>query len=253
MEKVKIKVCTYNLQVGLAEGFKKRFALSLHRFYDDAPDIIGFQEALKEQQDIIEKWLPEYQVVGFGRGAKFDSESNCVAFRRDKFELYGFHQCWLSPTPYIPGTRFEEQSSCPRVVVDLLLKHKDRDLPFRYFNTHLDHIGEQARVLGMGQILKRIKFDNDLWNLPVILTGDMNALPDSEAIKSAVNFADYPLEDAAAALPYTFRREENGGQPKIDYIFVSKGTEHSEPYLWEDLKEGVEPSDHYPVVCDIVI
>ena len=253
MEKVKIKVVTYNLQTGAAnERFLRRFSLSMHRFIDEKPDIIGFQEVMPDQQELLIKWLPDYEIIGFGRDKNFGGESNCVAFRKDTFTLYGFHQCWLSPTPYVPGTRFEEQSSCPRVVVDLLLKHKDRDLPFRYLNTHLDHVGEGARVLGMGQILDRINKDNDEWNLPTILTGDMNAKPTAPAIINAINNEKYPLNDTTANLDYTYNFRNV--KMKIDYIFATKDIEYGESYKWDDrIGDDMMPTDHYPVACDLIV
>lgn len=254
MDKVKIKVVTYNLLCDSAEGFAPRLALAKKRIDAERPDIIGFQEARPAMQKMLEYVLTDYQIVGFGREKDFGGESNCIAFRRDTFTLYGLHQCWLSPTPFVPGTRFEEQSSCPRVCVTTMLKHKDRDLPFRFYNTHLDHIGEHARVLGMSQILARIKADNDDWTLPFVLTGDMNAEPDSQAISDALAFKPYPIIDTTAVLTHSFHNHGKIADGcKIDYIFTSAGIEHCQPYIWDDCENGKFISDHYPVVCDLTI
>lgn len=255
-EQIKIKVVTYNLQCDSPEGFAPRLEIAMKRFHEEKPDIIGFQEARPGQQKMLVDALPEYQIVGFGRDRNFGGESNCVAFRRDTFTLFGFHQCWLSPTPFVPGTRFPHQSDCPRIVCTVMLKHKYLDLPFRYYNTHLDHIDNEARVLGMNQVLDRIKADNADWNLPFILTGDMNAQPEEEPIKNALAFADYPMVDATAALDDIgtfhgyFRLKKN---IKIDYIFASEAFTGGQPYLWDDCVNGQSISDHYPVACDLTI
>ena len=254
MDKVQMKIVTFNLLCDNEEGFAPRLAIAKRRFDAEKPDIIGFQEARPIQQRMLTEALPEYQIIGFGREKDFGGESNCVAVRKDTFTLFGFHQCWLSPTPFVPGTRFEEQSTCPRVVVTTLLKHKDRELPFRFYNTHLDHIGEQARVLGMGQIIARMKADNADWELPMLLTGDMNDTPASPAIRCALEADPYPLEDLSAAADYTFHGNGTVKAPyKIDYIFGSAGTEHSPAYIWDDCVDGKTISDHYPVACDVIL
>lgn len=253
-DKINIKTVTYNLKCDSAEGFSKRFAIAEERIKNEKPDIIGFQEALPHMQKIITEKLCGYTVIGYGRDSDFGGESNCVAFRSDLYTLFGFHQFWLSPTPYIPATRFEDQSSCPRVCVSLMLKHQKKADPFRFYNTHLDHVGENARVLGMNQVLKKINSDNNDWKLDFILTGDMNALPDSEAIKNALSNKEFKLHDVTSSLSHTFHnfgKIKNGC--KIDYIFVSEGIEHAEPYLWDDCINSMTISDHYPVAADLIL
>lgn len=253
-DKIKIKVVMYNLKCDNEEGFARRFALAQTRIKKEKPDIIGFQEALPHMQRMIEKTLDDYTVVGYGRDADFGGESNCVAFRSDTYRLFGLNQCWLSPTPFIPATRFEGQSSCPRILTTVMLKHCDRVFPFRFYNTHLDHVGENARVAGMSQILNIIKSDNDNWRLGIILTGDMNAEPASQTIKNALSFDSYPLTDTTAALKTTFHNFGKLNRScKIDYIFTDRGTEHYEPYIWDDYSDGIYISDHFPVAVDILI
>ena len=254
-DKIKIKVVTYNLKCDSREGFALRLPIAMTRINTEKPDIIGFQEALPVMYSMLKEALSDnYCFVGFGRDADFGGESNCIAFKRGIFELFGFHQFWLSPTPYIPGSRYEEQSGCPRICVMAMLRHRDRIAPFRFYNTHLDHVGEGARVLGMSQVLRGIKADNDEWRQSIILTGDMNAAPDSRAISDALAFGDYPLTDTTASLTHTFHDfGKLSGGCKIDYIFTDKGNTHSAPYIWDDRADGRFISDHYPVAVDIVL
>ncbi|MHB1152905.1 MAG: endonuclease/exonuclease/phosphatase family protein [Eubacteriales bacterium] len=252
--KPKIRVVTYNLKCDSETGFKHRLPLALKRIESEKPDIIGFQEALPHMQRILEESLNDYYFVGFGRDSDFGGESNCVAYRRDTYHLFGFNQCWLSPTPYVPGTRFEEQSSCPRFCTTVILKHREHILPFRIYNTHLDHVGEKARILGMTQILEKIKSDNDIWRLGIILTGDMNAEPFSQTITNILSFEAYPLKDTTDSIKNTFHDfGKLSRECKIDYIFTDRSTEHSSPYIWDDYKDGVYISDHYPVSVDIIL
>lgn len=250
--KIKIKVVTYNLKCDSETGFIQRFKLALNRINAERPDIIGFQEALPHMQRIIEENLLNYCVVGYGRNSDFGGESNCIAYLRDTYQLFGFNQCWLSPTPYIPGSRYSEQSSCPRVCVTAILKHREISLPFRIYNTHLDHVSEKARVLGIHQILNRIQYDNDQWHLGMILTGDMNAEPNSQVIKDILSFEEYPIKDVTVNIANSFHDFGKLQKDcKIDYIFTA--FEPVISYIWDDLEKGIYISDHYPLIADIMI
>ena len=252
--KLKIKAVTFNLKCDSESGFNRRFSAALKRIYAEQPDIICFQEALPHMQRTIEEQLKEYCIAGFGRDSDFGGESNCVAYLKDRYRLFGLDQYWLSPTPYVPGTRFAEQSSCPRICTALILKHCDRILPFRIYNTHLDHVSEKARILGISQILERIKSDNVKWPLSIILTGDMNAEPDSQVISQILSLNTLPLKDTTAALKNTFHDFGKLERDcKIDYIFTDKCNESSYPYIWDDYTDGEFLSDHYPVSVDIFL
>jgi len=72
---------------------------------ENAPDVIGFQEIEGKTQRMLEETLGDkYLVVGLGRLKNFTDESNCIAFRRDKFKLLSCDTFWLSPTPGVHVT-----------------------------------------------------------------------------------------------------------------------------------------------------
>ena len=62
----------------------------------------------------------------------------------------------LSQTPYVPGSRYKEQSSCPRTATEAVFEDIKSGRVFRFINTHLDHIGAQAREKGLIQILNQL-------------------------------------------------------------------------------------------------
>jgi len=185
--------------------------------------------------------LPGYTIVGRSRGTNFDDEHVDIAFRTETIDIFELEYFWLSPTPDVPGSRYEEQSSCPRITTAGIFKHVDSNVTFRVYNTHLDHVGEGARVLGMKQILERIKFD-----MPVFLTGDMNALPDSEAIQ----LAHSKLTDLTADIQSSFHGFGKFENHKIDYIFSNLNTAY-ETVAWNDENNGIFLSDHYPLLTII--
>jgi endonuclease/exonuclease/phosphatase family metal-dependent hydrolase len=255
-----IKVCTFNLRV-IAEVdgqniFHNRKGRILDTIKENAPDIIGFQEAAS----VMKKWLGDelaplgYTVVGCGRSADYRGESTCIAFKRDDFELIALETRWLSATPLVPGSRYAaDQSSCPRVYTAATLKHKDSDEIFIFLNTHLDHKGSEARKLGALDVVRYLSERK----LPCIITGDMNAHPGTPEIEAFTAYAinGKPVIDATASLGGTFHgfgRYTAEKAPKIDYIFTDLPCDISKSYIVTDTPaDGLYISDHNPV-CAIV-
>ena len=214
-----------------------------------APDIVGFQETMPAQRQWLIDNFPDYQVCGLGREADLLGESNVIMFKKDKFDLFDLNMFWLSDTPGTPGTRFAtDQSSCPRICVAATLRDKETGKMFRHYNTHLDHVGPIAMAQGITVILNRMAEDYKKWPMPVILTGDMNATPDSPVIKSILAFtgAGETMEDKTASAGFTFHNNNpEKVQIKIDYVFTNLPAK--EAMKMTDEKDGITVSDHYPV------
>lgn len=249
---MKIKVMTFNLRVTAeVDGincFPYRKDRILSCIEAENPDIIGFQEAGDDARTFLRKELsPRYTVLGCGRAKDYRGESCIVAFRTDLFEPIGLVTKFLSDTPDVPGSRYtdSDQSSCPRLFVHVELSAKD-SAPFHFINTHLDHKGRGARARGMDQILSYARWLDGT----VILTGDMNALPDEECIVNAVAGG---LRDTTAGISHTFHgfgRILEGC--KIDYVFTNGEAEPAKRVEDEPVN-GVYISDHHPVVTVVEI
>lgn len=249
---MKLKVMSFNLRVR-AKGdginiFDNRRDRILETIKTEDPDLIGFQEAT----DVMKVWLNEvlcdtYVILGCGRGPEYRGETPCLAYKRELFELVSFNTFWLSDTPDVPGSRFEEldQSPFPRVTFEAKLSPVDYEGCISFVNTHLDHKGELARVAAMKMISERIgegKF---------ILTGDMNAFPDSECI--ALMKSVPGVCEVTENIPTTFHKYgEITYDYKIDYIFTN-ATPISSYAIEDSSVDGVYISDHYPVVAEIEI
>jgi endonuclease/exonuclease/phosphatase family metal-dependent hydrolase len=249
---MRIKVMSFNLRVKVeADGinnFENRKGRVLEVIKRELPDLIGFQEATNSMRAWLREVLSDnYIVLGCGRNSDYRGETPCLAYRKDIFELVSLDSFWLSDTPEVPGSRYQslDQSSCPRVTFCATLSPEGREDCIRFINTHLDHSGAQARVHGMKQILDK------LGDGTFVLTGDMNATPDSECI--AIINAVEGVTDLTAHIPTTFH---NFGRLstdfKIDYIFTNATP--VDAYAIEDGPiDGVYISDHYPVVANIDI
>ena len=162
----------------------------------EAVDLLGTQEVLANQFDDLQALLPGYRAVGVGRedGARA-GEFNAVFFRSDRFELLDSGVFWLSENPETPGSKGWD-GACERLATWTVLRDKSgRGLLF--INTHLDHIGEQARREGVALLLRRIETLRA--GRPVILTGDFNAEPSSPVVARVV--ADSALRSAWDTAP----------------------------------------------------
>ena len=253
---MKIKVATFNLRMNnLRDGinyFFNRSPLILKKIREEKPDVIGFQEAKEPIYEWLKANLTEYTFVGIGRKKDFSDEANPVAYRKDRFDLFSFQQFWLSPTPEVPGTRYEDQSSCPRVCCAVKLKEIGTNEVFRFYNTHLDHVGESARLCGMNQVISYMEEEKSKSAHPIILVGDMNAEPSEAAIKAVLSNENLRLKDACENVIHSFHGFRGGSpytieQGKIDYIFTDMRVAEGEAQAWEDCVDGIYLSDHYPI------
>ena len=240
-----MKIVTFNLRCDNNWDGENRWefrkGLVLDRLEKEAPDVVGFQEVKPEMATFLRKHWNGYLCVGCGRGVVFDGENNMIGFRPDRFELMQLDTFWLSETPYKPGSRYPGQSDCPRVCTHVMLRPVEGAKLFHVYNTHLDHVSDEARVLGAQAILKRIAEDQALWPAPLLLTGDMNAFPDSPAI--ALFEASLKNETPGFTASYhgfgTCPEHE-----QIDYIFSRGFAASQPPVAWSEQSFGKYLSDH---------
>lgn len=248
-----LRIVTFNIRCDYGQdginNFEYRKRLIERKIKGEQPDIICFQEVLPHVAEWIKNTFLDYNIVGCGREADLDGEQMTVAFRKSRLNMIAMETYWLSPDPYCPGSRYEGQSECPRTCTELVLQDVTEKKLFRLINTHLDHIGIKPRLLGLQQILKKIHSERFLPNIPVILTGDFNAEPDSEEITLLTGEKCKNLTEGMGITFHGFLPEEK--QMAIDYIYLFEWEESKlclvKAEKWEDVENGVWLSDHYPI------
>ena len=248
-----LKIFSFNIRVAVDKGAND-FSLRKHRIAEiinnEKPDLVGFQEATGSMRIELSELLDGYYIVGCGRENNYRGESVAVAFRRDKFELIKLDNFWLSATPQIAGSRYgEDQSSCPRITTALLLVEKNDGRPFWFINTHLDHVGSTARLLGAVQLMQYISEKNE----PCILTGDFNATPNAKEIRYFTDNEKLGLIDCTANIEGTFHNYVKMEKPsKIDYIFTNLPCDVTKSFAYPDkAPNGTYYSDHLTVCAFI--
>ena len=255
------KIVTFNLRYRYADdginSYIHRSAMVRNKIKAEKPDVIGFQEGTPDIiNDLIES-IPEYHIVFNGRDADLGGEGLAIALRKDTVEFMGFDVFWLSETPYIPGSRYEIQSQCPRICQQALVRLKSSKKTCWVFNNHLDHLkDDMARVLGIKQVLERVAECKARWDAPVFILGDLNSLPESEAIEYCNSYKPVKIADLAAESGPTFHGFGKAEVfEKIDYIFSDLVAENCNCKIecWDDAHNGIYLSDHYPVCASLEI
>ena len=239
--------CVYYGKVDGINSFAYRAVGVADKINAEKPDVVGFQEIKADILSVLERLLPDYLFVGQLRDADYKGEGVYTAIRKESVALLGLETIWLSPTPYLPGSRFENQSEYPRICVATKLRFKESGRILRVFNLHLDHISDEARVLGIEAAFKFADSFED--GADRVFLGDFNATPDSKTIA----FCNDRLVDITNKIPASFhnfgKTEHYAAGTKIDYIYVPDHLANSvsEVYAWEDEKNGIYLSDHYPI------
>lgn len=246
---VKIKVMTFNLRIRVINDGKNYFDFRTDKIKcvidSEQPDLIGFQEANDHMADWLKATLSNYVILGHGRNEHYKGEGTYVAYRKDRFELHGFREEWLSLFPNRPGSRFEglDQSSCPRVFSRADLIHKDSKAPFAFYNIHTDHKGEKVRLLECSFLMRDVVSTS----APFVIAGDFNALPDSDSIRLILSTSsELGTVDATRFIRGSFHGFRGDvGANKIDYIFTNLPTDPHRSYgVADDDACGHYYSDH---------
>lgn len=255
----KLKIVTFNMRCpwdtdGI-NSFMHRAGLIYDKINKEKPDIIGFQECTPKNMEVMEKLLPEYTFHGTYRTENYWGEGIFTAVRKELFRVVACEIFWISPTPYVPGSRFPGQSDCPRICNVTEIRRREDNKMIRLFNIHLDHIGEEARVLGMELVLGKMAEYSARLPMTTVILGDFNSEPQSLPVKICSAHNAPALIDVTAELERTnhdFGKRLATSPSKIDYIFASPdlaGT-HAKTEAWEDEHHGIYLSDHYPVCAE---
>lgn len=256
-----IKVMTYNIRCGYCEDsssvnhWGKRKYLVADVIKKAAPDLIGLQEAEHFQIRDLADLLKDYDWVAVGRDdGKEGGEATAIFFRRDRFSFLNHRTLWLSDTPEWVSRGWD--GKCNRTVTMLKLRDNySHGREFYYFNTHLDHMGEQARYEGLRLIVRLINSNSE--KLPLILTGDFNFTRDYPAYNIVSNRlldAQFISQTIPGGGNQTYNGFGNDMNPnnKIDYIFVSDAWSVLSHYIDTQTYNGLFPSDHFPVEARLV-
>jgi endonuclease/exonuclease/phosphatase family metal-dependent hydrolase len=256
-----ISVMTFNLRLdtgapaGDPDSWIDREPLVGELLRTERPALLGMQEPLFEQLDVISASLPEHRVVGGGVLGGSRGCHSAIAYDSGRFRLTGWDQQWLSDSPLSIGSTSWGNDAI-RVFVRCDFVELASGRPLTMINTHLDHLIEEARVKGAEQIGRAAaEIDH-----PVIITGDFNC----PAVESAAwqVLTDDGLQDSwltakehgsPQSATFTGYQELQPDGPRIDWILVSPDISVASTKINTWTRDGRWPSDHCPVQAEIVL
>lgn len=213
----------------------------------EAPDALGMQEMLPDQLAYLDSALSDqYDRIGVGRDdGKAEGESMCIYYRRNRLELQDWTTRWLSATP--DSVSFGWDAACRRTVTTAVFRIKGTKQYCAYLNTHLDHVGPEARrnsVLLLCDIA-------DYFKCPVVLGGDMNSDIQDSIFQPLSQCGLLPARDIVGAEYRTTFTGYGKYEPTvIDHFFV-RGAQVTD-FRTLDGDYGVPYiSDHYPIIMKV--
>ncbi|WP_258525538.1 endonuclease/exonuclease/phosphatase family protein [Paenibacillus sp. YN15] len=253
-----LKAMTFNLRVMVeADGdnaWTRRIHAAAQAVLHEQPDILCTQEGRYGMLKDLQAELPGYRWIGEGRRGGREDEHCTIFYNTANWLPEEAGHFSLSEQPETLGT-LSWNTACPRMCTWVRLRSLRNGQNIAVFNTHLDHISQEAQIKGMELIRHRMeRLKQASPETPLILAGDMNVEPEHPVIRG-LEQAGY--RNAYAVLPPGPRESKPGrtfhgfrggvdGLP-IDYIFTSPECVVEAVRVDRHRYEGRYPSDHYPV------
>ena len=250
-----LSVMSFNIRLPAesdgVDYWETRKPLAVRMLREQQPDVIGLQELVKAQADYLARELPQYAWFGRGREADGGGEHMGVFYRKDRLKVIESGDFWLSDTPDVAGS-ITWGHPHPRMVTWALFEQRSDGRRFYLFNTHLPYRDEDeaARLKGAQAIARRLATLPD--DVPVVLTGDFNTTPDSDAHAVLAG----TLQDAWTTAPRvegidaTFHGFTGRADRRIDWIFV-RGAQLESITSVTTRWNNRYPSDHFPLVATL--
>lgn len=251
-----LQVGTYNIRQRntIDEGNlwqdRREHLCKLIRYHDF--DLLGIQEAFKDQLEDMLKLLPKYGAVGVGRDdGKDKGEHSAILYKKSRFTLIKSDTFWLSDTDTEKPNKGWD-AALPRICTWAIFEDKENGKRFIMMNTHFDHVGKVARTESAKLMLQ--KAHELAKDLPLIITGDLNVDEKSDAYNTLASSPYIQDTYELAPLVYEPNSTFNGwgkslkAKERIDHIFISKPFNVLKYGVLTDTYMGKFPSDHFPVL-----
>ncbi len=237
---------------------RKAWVANLIRFHD--ADVVGVQEALHGMLLDLDTLLPEYERVGVGRkDGQNAGEYSAILYKRNRVEMIENKTFWLSTNPEAVGVKAWD-AALERIATWGRFRDRATGCTYVHLNTHFDHVGEQARKESAKLI--RTRLATIAGTLPVIVTGDLNVPPTSDAYATLTSGT---IEGGLAPLVDGYLSSRDGhygptttstsfkeiGGNRIDYVLVSRGIDVLKHAILTDRWDQRFPSDHLPVIASL--
>lgn len=239
-----ITMMTFNLRFGLADDGQNSWENRKHAypelFHEISPDFIGVQEANNFQSQFLDHLLEEYNYIGMRDPSPEFWQNNLIFYKKSWSCLKSNHY-FLSETPTVESKHPE--SKWPRQCTIGLFERNHHKLI--HINTHFDF--KESVQQRSAEIL--IEFLSEFpQNIPVVLTGDFNASPDSQSYKTFISHGFHDVFNGKHSSTFHGFTGSDIGE-HIDWILYKGDMVARERMIVRKQFAGIYPSDHFPVTA----
>ena len=179
---------TSDTNAGNGWATRKTYLINLVNFQQ--PDLLGVQEATKGQMTDLDGGLKAYGRIGVGRNdGKDNGEHSAIFYKKERLLLMDHGDFWLSDTPDKPSKGFSSKGGSTtyyRICTWGKFVDKVTGSYIYHFNTHMD-LDEINRQQSYYLIKKKIQEIAGALNVPVIISGDYNAVQTGETYQLFYN------------------------------------------------------------------
>ena len=272
-----VRVMSFNVRGSLRDrlgknAWRNRAAPNVATIRRCSPDLIGLQECQRGNLRAYRKQLPRYARL---RGPRYSNnlhpDSNAILYDPERLELLDSGGFWLAQNPKRRSRSWGARIS--RSANWALFRLPGTDLSILHLNTHLDHVSALARQEGSKLIVRKLLgrlSDGFGGDTAIVVTGDFNTRPGTPTHRNftEAGFVDTFLaagnEDTAGANTFhAFRGERfrdahpGRGPRRVDWILLKDPSGRLRTRTHRIVRDGDEisglyPSDHYPVVAELV-
>ena len=249
-----ITICSFNIRGSNMDtgvnAWSNRKKMVIREFSNYQYDIVCMQEPLIDQiQDFLSIGMYEWLGVS-GQGTPDNDVFTPIFYNKKKLNVLDYGTFWLSETPDVVSRGWD--GKFPRICTWAKFRDIENCRSFYVFNTHLDHVGEVAKVEGARLICRKIK--EMTTEEAVFITGDMNSTPETPPIHTFLSEFSNSREIATeksgpAGTAHSYGKLYPPSQ--IDYIFVNEYISVIKAVTITKNSDPVYMSDHYPIVITV--
>lgn len=249
-----ITICSFNIRGSNMDtgvnAWSNRKKMVIREFSNSQYDIVCMQEPLIDQiQDFLSIGIYEWLGVS-GQGTPDNDVFTPIFYNKKKLNVLDYGTFWLSETPDIVSRGWD--GKFPRICTWAKFRDIENCRSFYVFNTHLDHVGEVAKLEGARLICRKIK--EMTTEEAVFITGDMNSTPETPPIHTFLSEFSNSREIATEKSGPTGTAHSYGKlypPSQIDYIFVNEYISVIKAITLTKNSDPVYMSDHYPIVISV--
>lgn len=246
----RLTVMTLNLRFGRADDgpdcWENRKDRYVSFFQEYRPDIIGMQEANDFQAEFFTQILKGYNCIGQRIPSPPYWQDNLIYFKNE-WICSSYERFFFSHTPEIPS-RFQE-SKWPRQCVIGNFRKEGKSVVC--VNTHFDFLSS-VQEQSAKMIVQKLTAYTDP-QLPIIITGDFNALPESPGYREFITHGRMKevFHGEYSGTYHGFTGKKNDRH--IDWILYRGSVELMNKKMITEPFQGGYPSDHFPILAEFRI